>query len=175
MEASGYKEKAPQNVQEEDMRKLTSFFEQLEIISEAEKKLDAKTGNNWPRNLWCDFEDAHLLKFISNFLHGYLNHTWMPRYSFLYFVAWRVYSQHYTFVVLVVQSSVWKYFLWCWFFLPAPLRHQNHGPRAFIMSLFVLLCFMFMSECACMQGVCWIILLVRYVYIHEFLIIKCTS
>ncbi|XP_052146123.1 valine--tRNA ligase, mitochondrial 1-like [Oryza glaberrima] len=46
MEASGYKEKAPQNVQEEDMRKLTSFFEQLEIISEAEKKLDAKTGNN---------------------------------------------------------------------------------------------------------------------------------
>uniref|UniRef100_A0A0E0KHR3 valine--tRNA ligase n=1 Tax=Oryza punctata TaxID=4537 RepID=A0A0E0KHR3_ORYPU len=46
MEASGYKEKAPQNVQEEDMRKLTGFFEQLEIISEAEKKLDAKTGNN---------------------------------------------------------------------------------------------------------------------------------
>uniref|UniRef100_A0A0D9Z131 valine--tRNA ligase n=1 Tax=Oryza glumipatula TaxID=40148 RepID=A0A0D9Z131_9ORYZ len=46
MEASGYKEKAPQNVQEEDIRKLTSFLEQLEIISEAEKKLDAKTGKN---------------------------------------------------------------------------------------------------------------------------------
>ncbi|KAF0913119.1 hypothetical protein E2562_020255 [Oryza meyeriana var. granulata] len=46
MEASGYKEKAPQNVQEEDMRKLTGFLEQLEIISEAEKKLDAKTGTN---------------------------------------------------------------------------------------------------------------------------------
>uniref|UniRef100_A0A0D9VNJ4 valine--tRNA ligase n=1 Tax=Leersia perrieri TaxID=77586 RepID=A0A0D9VNJ4_9ORYZ len=46
MEASGYKEKAPQNVQKDDMRKLTSFLEQLEIISEAEKKLDAKTGNN---------------------------------------------------------------------------------------------------------------------------------
>jgi valyl-tRNA synthetase len=45
MEASGYKEKAPHNVQE-DMRKLTSFLEQLEIISEAEKKLDAKTGKN---------------------------------------------------------------------------------------------------------------------------------
>uniref|UniRef100_A0A0D3FCW2 valine--tRNA ligase n=1 Tax=Oryza barthii TaxID=65489 RepID=A0A0D3FCW2_9ORYZ len=46
MEASGYKEKAPHNVQEEDMRKLTGFLEQLEIISEAEKKLDAKTGKN---------------------------------------------------------------------------------------------------------------------------------
>uniref|UniRef100_A0A0E0CU02 valine--tRNA ligase n=1 Tax=Oryza meridionalis TaxID=40149 RepID=A0A0E0CU02_9ORYZ len=43
MEASGYRGKVPQNVQEEDMRKLTSFLEQLEIISEAEKKLDAKT------------------------------------------------------------------------------------------------------------------------------------
>uniref|UniRef100_A0A0A9ERC8 valine--tRNA ligase n=1 Tax=Arundo donax TaxID=35708 RepID=A0A0A9ERC8_ARUDO len=46
MDASGYREKAPQSVQEEDMRKLTALLEQLEIISEAEKKLDAKTGNN---------------------------------------------------------------------------------------------------------------------------------
>jgi hypothetical protein len=30
-------------VQEEDMRKLTALLEQLEVISEAEKKLDA----NW--------------------------------------------------------------------------------------------------------------------------------
>lgn len=42
MDASGYREKAPQNVQEEDMRKLTALLEQLEVISEAEKKLDAK-------------------------------------------------------------------------------------------------------------------------------------
>uniref|UniRef100_K4A0Q1 valine--tRNA ligase n=1 Tax=Setaria italica TaxID=4555 RepID=K4A0Q1_SETIT len=41
MDASGYREKAPQNVQEEDMRKLTALLEQLEVISEAEKKLDA--------------------------------------------------------------------------------------------------------------------------------------
>ncbi|CAN6198824.1 unnamed protein product [Urochloa humidicola] len=40
------REKAPQNVQEEDMRKLTALLEQLEVISEAEKKLDAKVGNN---------------------------------------------------------------------------------------------------------------------------------
>ncbi|CAL5082726.1 unnamed protein product [Urochloa decumbens] len=46
MDASGYREKAPQNVQEEDMRKLTALLEQLEVISEAEKKLDAKIGNN---------------------------------------------------------------------------------------------------------------------------------
>ena len=45
MDASGYREKAPQNVQEEDMRKLTALLEQLEVISEAEKKLDAKIGN----------------------------------------------------------------------------------------------------------------------------------
>ena len=43
MDASGYREKAPQSVQEEDMRKLTALLEQLEVISEAEKKLDA----NW--------------------------------------------------------------------------------------------------------------------------------
>ncbi|KAF7035505.1 hypothetical protein CFC21_046373 [Triticum aestivum] len=41
MEASGYREKAPPSVQEEDMRKLTAFFEQLRVIGEAEKKLDA--------------------------------------------------------------------------------------------------------------------------------------
>jgi len=46
IDASGYREKAPQNVQEEDMRKLTALLEQLEVISEAEKKLDAKIGNN---------------------------------------------------------------------------------------------------------------------------------
>ena len=41
MEASGYREKAPPSVQEEDMRKLNAFFEQLRVIGEAEKKLDA--------------------------------------------------------------------------------------------------------------------------------------
>jgi len=46
MDASGYREKAPQNMQEEDMRKLTALLEQLEVISEAEKKLDAKIGNS---------------------------------------------------------------------------------------------------------------------------------
>ena len=46
IDASGYREKAPQNMQEEDMRKLTALLEQLEVISEAEKKLDAKIGNN---------------------------------------------------------------------------------------------------------------------------------
>jgi valyl-tRNA synthetase len=40
MDASGYREKAPPNVQEEDMRKLTAFLEQLQVIGEAEKKLD---------------------------------------------------------------------------------------------------------------------------------------
>ncbi|XP_020088963.1 valine--tRNA ligase, mitochondrial 1-like [Ananas comosus] len=38
--ASGYKEKAPQSVQEEDMKKLNSLMEELNIISEAEKDLD---------------------------------------------------------------------------------------------------------------------------------------
>lgn len=46
MDASGYREKAPPNVQEEDMRKLTALLEQLEIISEAEKKLEVKTGSS---------------------------------------------------------------------------------------------------------------------------------
>lgn len=45
MDASGYREKAPQNVQDEDMRKLTALMEQLEVISEAEKKLDANAGS----------------------------------------------------------------------------------------------------------------------------------
>jgi len=46
MDAFGYREKAPQSVQEEDMRKLTAFLEQLFVISEAEKKLNAKTDND---------------------------------------------------------------------------------------------------------------------------------
>ncbi|RCV07935.1 hypothetical protein SETIT_1G286000v2 [Setaria italica] len=46
MDAFGYREKAPQSVQEEGMRKLTAFLEQLIVISEAEKKLDAKTDND---------------------------------------------------------------------------------------------------------------------------------
>jgi valyl-tRNA synthetase len=41
MDASGYRGKAPQSVQEENMRKLTALLEQLEVISETEKKLDA--------------------------------------------------------------------------------------------------------------------------------------
>lgn len=45
MDASGYREKAPQGVQEEDMRKLTGLLEQMEVIGEAEKKLDSKTGD----------------------------------------------------------------------------------------------------------------------------------
>lgn len=49
MDAFGYREKAPQSVQEEDMRKLTAFLEQLFVISEAEKKLNAKTDND---RLW---------------------------------------------------------------------------------------------------------------------------
>jgi valyl-tRNA synthetase len=46
MDAFGYREKAPPNVQEEDMRKLAALLEQLEIISEAEKKLEVKTGSS---------------------------------------------------------------------------------------------------------------------------------
>jgi len=49
MDASGYREKAPQSVQEEDMRKLTALLEQLEVISEAEKKLDSNWV--WPTDL----------------------------------------------------------------------------------------------------------------------------
>jgi valyl-tRNA synthetase len=45
MDASGYREKAPQSVQEGDMRKHTALLRELEGISEAEKKLDAKTDN----------------------------------------------------------------------------------------------------------------------------------
>jgi valyl-tRNA synthetase len=40
MDASSYREKAPPSVQEEDMRKLTALLEQLQVISEAEKKLN---------------------------------------------------------------------------------------------------------------------------------------
>ncbi|GJM99456.1 hypothetical protein PR202_ga16554 [Eleusine coracana subsp. coracana] len=46
MDASGYREKAPPNVQEEDVRKLATLMEQLEVISEAEKKIEAKTGSS---------------------------------------------------------------------------------------------------------------------------------
>ncbi|KAK3133783.1 hypothetical protein QOZ80_6AG0540990 [Eleusine coracana subsp. coracana] len=46
MKAFGYREKAPKNVQEEDTRKLTALLEQLEIISEAEKKIEVTAGSN---------------------------------------------------------------------------------------------------------------------------------
>ena len=46
MSASGYREKAPQSKQDDDMKKLDSLLEELEIIGEAESKLDA---DNW----WC--------------------------------------------------------------------------------------------------------------------------
>ncbi|XP_072972048.1 valine--tRNA ligase, mitochondrial 1-like [Typha angustifolia] len=39
MDASGYRERAPQSVQEEDIKKLNSLLEELKIISEAEKDL----------------------------------------------------------------------------------------------------------------------------------------
>ncbi|KAM3408929.1 hypothetical protein ACQJBY_001768 [Aegilops geniculata] len=42
MSASGYREKAPQSKQDDDMKKLATLLEELEIISEAESKLDAK-------------------------------------------------------------------------------------------------------------------------------------
>ncbi|KAJ1263370.1 hypothetical protein BS78_09G179300 [Paspalum vaginatum] len=42
LDASDCHEKAPQSVQEEDMRKLTALLEQLKALSEAEKRLDAK-------------------------------------------------------------------------------------------------------------------------------------
>jgi valyl-tRNA synthetase len=41
MDATDYHKKAPLIVLEEDMRKLTALLEQLEIIREAEKKLEA--------------------------------------------------------------------------------------------------------------------------------------
>lgn len=47
MDASGYREKAPQSVQEGDMRKHIALLQELEVVSEAEKKLDAKTDNIW--------------------------------------------------------------------------------------------------------------------------------
>lgn len=42
MSASGYHEKAPQSKQDDDMKKLATLLEELEIISEAESKLDAE-------------------------------------------------------------------------------------------------------------------------------------
>ena len=67
MDASGYREKAPQSVQEEDMRKLTALLEQLEVISEAEKKLDA----NWVCDLcWrrpdCTEVGPHIFLFAKS-------------------------------------------------------------------------------------------------------------
>ena len=44
MNASGYREKAPQSKQDEDTRKLAALLGELEIVDEAESKLDA---NNW--------------------------------------------------------------------------------------------------------------------------------
>ena len=43
MSASGYLEKAPQSKQDDDMKKLASLLEELEIIGEAESKLDTKS------------------------------------------------------------------------------------------------------------------------------------
>jgi valyl-tRNA synthetase len=40
MNASGYREKAPQSKQDDDMKKLASLLDELEIIREAESKLD---------------------------------------------------------------------------------------------------------------------------------------
>ncbi|KAF0928842.1 hypothetical protein E2562_010700 [Oryza meyeriana var. granulata] len=41
MNASGYREKAPQSKQDEDMKKLTALLEELEIITDAESELNA--------------------------------------------------------------------------------------------------------------------------------------
>jgi valyl-tRNA synthetase len=41
MNASGYREKAPQSKQDEDTRKLAALLGELEIVDEAESKLDA--------------------------------------------------------------------------------------------------------------------------------------
>ncbi|XP_029118286.1 valine--tRNA ligase, mitochondrial 1 isoform X3 [Elaeis guineensis] len=40
MSSSGYKDKAPQSVQEDDIRKLNAYLEELKIINEAERDLD---------------------------------------------------------------------------------------------------------------------------------------
>lgn len=53
MDASGYREKAPQSVQEGDMRKHIALLQELEVVSEAEKKLDAKTDNIWLSDDHC--------------------------------------------------------------------------------------------------------------------------
>jgi hypothetical protein len=60
------------------MRKLTALLEQLEVISEAEKKLDAKIGNNW---VWClCFKDALLIpKLIPHFFYRKVSYA--PVYS----------------------------------------------------------------------------------------------
>lgn len=44
MNASGYREKAPQSKQDEDMKKIAALLEELEIIREAESELES---NNW--------------------------------------------------------------------------------------------------------------------------------
>ena len=46
MHAAGYLHKAHRSVHEKDTRKFTALLEQQEVISETEKKLDAKTSNN---------------------------------------------------------------------------------------------------------------------------------
>ncbi|XP_044971413.1 valine--tRNA ligase, mitochondrial 1-like [Hordeum vulgare subsp. vulgare] len=46
MSASGYREKAPQSKQDDDTKKLATLLAELEIISEAESKLDAKVTND---------------------------------------------------------------------------------------------------------------------------------
>jgi hypothetical protein len=43
---NGLPREGPPIIPEEDMRKLTALLEQLEIIGEAEKKLEAKSGTN---------------------------------------------------------------------------------------------------------------------------------
>lgn len=40
MNSTGYKEKAPANIQEDDIKKLNSYMEELKIIGEAEKDLE---------------------------------------------------------------------------------------------------------------------------------------
>lgn len=68
MSASGYRKKAPQSKQDDDMKKLATLLEELEIISEAESTLDA---HSWQS---CGL---HLLKTCtsttSTYVHLYLD------------------------------------------------------------------------------------------------------
>ena len=48
MNSTGYKEKAPANIQEDDIKKLNSYMEELKIVSEAEKDLERMIdGHKW--------------------------------------------------------------------------------------------------------------------------------